>query len=101
MGPFLVTAAAGRVGAVVELLRQCGLPVRALVHREDERADSLRSTGAEVVVADLAVVTDVTRAMEGCRRIYFGMSVSRRRTKSLGCVDRFSLDIDCVSVVNF
>ena len=78
--PILVTGAAGRVGGVgrmvVDLLRQRGLPVRALVHREDERATTIRATGAEVVVADLMVPTDVARAMEGCRRIYFGMSVS-------------------------
>ena len=78
--PILVTGAAGRVGGVgrmvVDLLRQRGLPVRALVHREDERAANIRATGAEVVVADLMVPTDVARAMEGCRRIYFGMSVS-------------------------
>jgi uncharacterized protein YbjT (DUF2867 family) len=61
---------------VVDLLRQRGLPVRALVHREDERAANIRATGAEVVVADLMVPTDVARAIEGCRRIYFGMSVS-------------------------
>lgn len=77
---ILVTGAAGRVGAVgrtvVELFRQRGLPVRALVRPEDERAGRLRATGAEVVVADLTVPTDVARAMEGCRRIYFGMSVS-------------------------
>src|SRR5271169_6268875 len=76
--PILVAGAAGRVGAVgrtvAELLRQRGLPVRALVHREDERAAGLRATGAEIVVADLTVPADVARAMEGCRRIYFGMS---------------------------
>ena len=78
--PILVTGAAGRVGGVgrtvVDLLRQRGLRVRALVHREDERAANIRTTGAEVVVADLTVPSDVARAMEGCRRIYFGMSVS-------------------------
>jgi NAD(P)H dehydrogenase (quinone) len=78
--PILVTGAAGSVGGVgrtvAELLRRRGLPVRALVHREDERAARLRATGAEVVVADLTVPTDVVRAMEGCRRIYFGMSAS-------------------------
>ena len=78
--PILVTGAAGSVGGVgrtvVELLRQRGLPVRALVHREDERAARLRAIGAEVVVADLTVPPDVVRAVEGCRRIYFGMSVS-------------------------
>ena len=80
--PILVTGAAGRVGGVgrmvVDLLRQRGLPVRALVHREDERAANIRATGAEVVVGDLTVPTDVARAMEGCRRIFFGMSVSEQ-----------------------
>ena len=46
--PILVTGAAGRVGGVgglvVEALRRRGLPVRALVRREDERAEALRTT---------------------------------------------------------
>src|SRR5919106_1615518 len=79
-GPILVTGAAGRVGGVgrmiVEKLRQRGLPVRALVRREDERADALRSLGAEVVAGDLTRAEDVARALAGCRRMYFGMSVS-------------------------
>jgi len=53
LDPILVTGAAGRVGgvggAVVEALRRRGLPVRALVRREDERAAALRATGAEVI----------------------------------------------------
>jgi uncharacterized protein YbjT (DUF2867 family) len=78
--PILVTGAAGRVGgvggAVVEALRRRGLPVRALVRREDERADALRAAGAEVVVADLTRAANVLRALAGCKRVYFGMSVS-------------------------
>jgi NAD(P)H dehydrogenase (quinone) len=78
--PILVTGAAGRVGAVgrtvVELLRRRSLPVRAFVHREDERADTLRKTGAEVVVGDLTRTEDVARALEGAQRMYLGMSVS-------------------------
>src|SRR5262249_52999949 len=78
--PILVTGAAGRIGgvggAVVEALRRRGLPVRALVHREDERASALRATGAEVVVGDLTRAADVLRALAGCKRMYFGMSVS-------------------------
>ncbi len=64
--PILVTGAAGRVGGVggtvVEALRRRGLPVRALVRREDERAAALRATGAEVVVGDLTRPGDVLRA---------------------------------------
>jgi NAD(P)H dehydrogenase (quinone) len=80
--PVLVTGAAGRVGSVgrttVELLRNRDVPVRAFVHREDERADAIRATGAEVVVGDLTEAPDIVRAMTGCRRMYFGMSVSSR-----------------------
>lgn len=78
--PILVTGAAGSVGAVgrsvVEFLRQRDLPVRALVRREDERADALRAIGAEVVLGDLTCAGDVVRALAGCRRMFFGMSVS-------------------------
>jgi NAD(P)H dehydrogenase (quinone) len=36
----------------------------------------LRSAGAEVVVGDLLNPADVYRVVSGCRRVYFGMSVS-------------------------
>ncbi len=78
--PILVTGAAGSVGAVgrsvVEGLRQRGLPVRAMVRRDDDRAQALRATGAEVVVADLTRTGDVADALAGCGRMYFGMGVS-------------------------
>lgn len=78
--PILVTGAAGKVGAVgrtvVENLRQLNVPVRALVHSLDERSDALKAMGAEIVVADLTMPGDVARALEGCKRMYFGMSVS-------------------------
>src|SRR5882672_9760843 len=79
-GPILVTGAAGSIGGVgrtvVELLRQRDLPVRALVRRDDARAEALRATGAEVVIGDLTQAEDVVRALAGCRRLYFGMSTS-------------------------
>ncbi len=79
-GPILVTGAAGQLGGVgrtvVDLLLARGLPVRALVRREDERATALRAAGAEVMVGDLLEPADVYRAVRGTRRVYFGMSVS-------------------------
>jgi uncharacterized protein YbjT (DUF2867 family) len=79
-GSILVTGAAGRLGAVgrtvAGLLLDRGLPVRALVRREDDRAASLRAAGAEVVVGDLLEPADVCRVVSGCRRVYFGLSVS-------------------------
>src|SRR5215510_174986 len=56
-GSILVTGAAGQLGAVgrtvTGLLLDRGLPVRAMVRREDDRAAALRAAGAEVVVGDL------------------------------------------------
>jgi len=78
--PILVTGAAGQLGGVgrtvVSLLLERGFPVRALVRREDERATALREAGAQVVLGDLLEPADVYRVVSGCRRAYFGMSVS-------------------------
>jgi uncharacterized protein YbjT (DUF2867 family) len=80
IGPILVTGAAGQLGAVgrtvAGLLLDRGLPVRAMVRREDDRAAALRAAGAEVVIGDLLEPGDVYRVVNGCRRVYFGMSVS-------------------------
>src|SRR5437879_1848393 len=79
-GSSLVTGAAGQLGAVgrtvTGLLLDRGLPVRATVRRADDRAAALRVAGAEVVVGDLLEPADVHRVVNGCRRVYFGMSVS-------------------------
>ena len=67
---ILVTEAAGQVGAVGRtvcgLLLERGLRVRAMVRREDGRAEALRSIGAEVVVGDLLEPGDVHRVVSGC-----------------------------------
>ncbi len=78
--PILVTGAGGGVGGVggmvVRFLRDQGHPVRAMVHHDDERAEPLRALGAEVVAGDLTNPADVARVLDGCRRVYFGMSVA-------------------------
>ena len=78
--PILVTGAAGALGGIgrnlTEFLLARGHKVRALVRRQDERAEALRRLGAEVVEGDLTDLASMHRAIEGCWRIYFGMSVS-------------------------
>jgi uncharacterized protein YbjT (DUF2867 family) len=80
--PILVTGAAGgrRHGVsaqgstgyhVARLLLERGQPVRALVHRADERSEELREFGAEVVVGDLLNIRSVRSAVDGVRRAYF------------------------------
>ena len=80
IGPILVTGAAGQLGAVgrtvTGLLLERGLPVRAMVRREDDRSAALRRAGAEIAIGDLLEPADVYRIVSGCRRIYFGMSLS-------------------------
>jgi len=69
---ILVTSGAGNTGRpVTEELRRAGFPVRALVRREDRRAQALRQLGAEVVVGNLFDVRDLRRAMDGAHRAYF------------------------------
>src|SRR6202047_1271570 len=78
--PILVTGAAGAVGGIgrnlTEFLLARGHKVRPLVRREDKRAEALGRLGAEVVQGDLTDLASMHRAIEGCGRIYFGMSVS-------------------------
>src|SRR5215468_3107283 len=78
--PILVTGAAGAVGGIgrnlTEFLLARGHKVRAMVRREDERAEALRRLGAEVVQGDLTDLASMHHAIKGCRRIYFGMSTS-------------------------
>jgi uncharacterized protein YbjT (DUF2867 family) len=75
-GPVLVAGAAGggqgSTGrAVAQLLLDRGVPVRAFVRSDDERADALRRGGAEVVVGDLHDVAAVRPALSGARRAFF------------------------------
>jgi uncharacterized protein YbjT (DUF2867 family) len=78
--PILVTGVGGGVGgvgsSVVELLRERELPVRALIHHDDERADALRALSAQVVVGDLTRPVELAHALEGVGRMFFSMSVS-------------------------
>ncbi len=77
---ILVTGAAGNVGGIgrtlTKLLLDKGHRVRAMVRRQDERAEALAALGAEVMVGDLLDLESMHAAIEGCERVYFGMSVS-------------------------
>ena len=93
---YLITGAAGGTGGVsrqvVEELRGRGEPVRALVHHDDERADSLRELEAEVMVGDLTEPQDVVDAMAGVDRMFFSMSVSPDYLKATAVVCAAALE---------
>ncbi len=77
---YLITGAGGGAGGVsrlvVEQLLSHGAAVRAMVHRDDSRADAVRALGADVIVGDLTNPVDVSAAMFGIGRMFFNMSVS-------------------------
>jgi uncharacterized protein YbjT (DUF2867 family) len=81
-GLILVTGAGGGAGGVgvgnkvVALLRQQGLAVRALAHHDDDRADALRSLGADVVIGDLTRPADVATSLDSVQRMFFSISLS-------------------------
>jgi NAD(P)H dehydrogenase (quinone) len=102
--PILVTGAGGGVGGVgrrvVGHLSAQRIPVRALVHREDDRAAALRAMDeVEVVVGDLTKGRDVVAAIDGCRRVYFGMSVSPDYLEAAATMAAAALDSGSVELL--
>ena len=78
--PVLVTSAAGgRQGKtgrhVSEMLLARGVPVRAFVHKIDERSERLRASGAEIFEGDFLDIRSVERAVKGTSAIYFAYPV--------------------------
>jgi NAD(P)H dehydrogenase (quinone) len=71
-GLYLVTSAAGKTGTeTIAALRKRGMPVRALVHRLDERAERLAQLDVDVVVGDMLDFGDVSSALAGVTGAYF------------------------------
>jgi uncharacterized protein YbjT (DUF2867 family) len=76
-GDLVLLTGAGGVGRLVlDELQGRDLRVRAMVRREDHRAEELRALGTEVVTGDLTRPETVAAALEGVSRMYFGISVS-------------------------
>ena len=74
---FLVIGATGKTGQhTVQHLLEKGHAVRAMVHKEDERSEVLRGTGAEVVIGELLEHDDVIRAVAGASAAYFCYPIS-------------------------
>ena len=76
----LITGAAGgqqgKTGRhLSEMLLARGVPVRAFVHKLDERSDHLRALGAEIFEGDFLDIQSVQKAVRGVSRIYFAYPV--------------------------
>ncbi len=76
---LVVGAAGGRQGQtgrhVAELMLSRHMPVRAFVHRLDERSAHLQRLGAEIIEGDLRDINSVQRAVQGVSAVYFAYPV--------------------------
>ena len=100
---YLVTGAGGGVGGVgrmvVDELLASGQTVRAMVHREDDRAEALRESGAHVVVGDLTDPVAVADALDGVTRMFFSMSVSAAYLEATTVVCSLAADMTDLDVL--
>lgn len=73
MKRILVTGANGHTGgyAVDTLLAKGQKNIRALVIRDDSRAEDLKSRGVEVVIGDIREIDDVRAALDNVDTAYF------------------------------
>lgn len=69
---ILVTGATGETGRpAVRKLLALGHQVRAMAHKEDDRAQALRDLGAEVIIGDMMSAADMIAAAQGMTGAYF------------------------------
>jgi NAD(P)H dehydrogenase (quinone) len=68
----LVTGATGDTGGyAIHALTKLEVSIRAIVRKDDERAENLRASGVEVVLGNLLDLDSVRSAMEGVSAAYF------------------------------
>ena len=72
MKKVLITDATGATGGnAIKKLLELKVPVRALVHKVDERSEKLSSQGVEIVRGDLSDFEAVSEALQGITAAYF------------------------------
>lgn len=98
---FLITGATGNTGdTTVRLLLQRGHRVRAFVHRDDERSQSLADAGAEIVVGDLLDFDSLSTAMTGVDGAYFCYPIAPGLLEATAFFAQAATDAGVTSVVN-
>lgn len=68
---YAITGAFGQTGlALSQTLLDAGKPIRMIVRRDDEQAQTWRAKGAQVVVADVTDADSLTRALHQAEVVY-------------------------------
>jgi NAD(P)H dehydrogenase (quinone) len=72
MKKVLITGATGATGGnAIKQLLELKVPIRALVHKLDERSERLGAQGVEIVQGDLSDFEAVNEALQGITSAYF------------------------------
>jgi NAD(P)H dehydrogenase (quinone) len=98
---YLVAGATGPTGSfATRELPKSGARVRALVHKLDERAESLRRIGAEVFVGDLLDYGAVRSALQGITAAYFVYPIRTGLVDATAYFAQAALDAGLQAIVN-
>jgi uncharacterized protein YbjT (DUF2867 family) len=98
---ILIAGATGATGRVAtKLLLEQGFPVRAFVHRDDERSNKLRAGGAQIVVGDLLDFRAVRHAFQGAQRAYFVYPIRPGITQATAQFAQAALEAKAEFIVN-
>lgn len=98
---YLITGATGATGsAVVRLLLDRKMDVRALVHSEDERAQALRELGAEVITGDLLDFESVRTSLEGIYSAYFVYPIVPGILQATAYFAQAAREVELAAIVN-
>jgi NAD(P)H dehydrogenase (quinone) len=101
MPTVLVSTATGDTGRpMVDHLITEGLQVRAMVRKDDARAQQLRDKGAEVVFGDLLDFRDVRTALDGVQRAYFNYPVGEGLVEAAVMFAQAAKERDLEMIVN-
>jgi NAD(P)H dehydrogenase (quinone) len=98
---ILVTGATGPAGSnAIKSLLALNIPVRAFVHRIDERSDALVAQGVEVVQGDMTKFNDVSAAMKGVTGVFFVYPVLEGLLKATALFAQAALEENVAAFVN-
>lgn len=101
MPTVLVSTATGDTGRpMVDHLITEGFQVRAMVRKDDARAQQLRDKGAEVVFGDLLDFRDVRTALDGVQRAYFNYPVGEGLVEAAVMFAQAAKERDLEMIVN-
>lgn len=98
---ILVTGATGTTGRkTVEYLKKAGREVRAVVHKESEASEHLKSLGAEVVVSDLLDFHSIRPALDNIGAAYFCFPLAPTALEASALFAQAAVEAKVSAIVN-